>query len=157
MTLIARLLTIALLLLPALPVQGRTVYQNDAEMSNAARQAFEETLDIWRAGRFDELYERTHISGRISREEFARKLENAARKPACCWQKLQDVSARVERDDLVVVKAKVGLEGGGDIEYRTRSYRLVHEGDRWKISQADIFNLAGTKGKKKGSKAKKNQ
>jgi hypothetical protein len=136
-------------LLLALPAHARTAYQNDAEIGNAARAAFEEILDLWRADRYDDLYERTTNHGRTAREDFARRLADAPHKPACCWQKLQDVSVQVESDDVAVVRAKVGLEDTGGTIYKTRSYRMVRRGDRWQLPQADIFALAGS-AKKKG-------
>ena len=143
-------IVLSLLLLPAFrPAEGKTLYRTDAELSDEARQAFGEILDLWRDGRYDELFERTRASGKLAREDFARRLENAPRKPACCWQKLQDVSVRVEKDNKVEVRAKVGLEGGGDIEFKTRSFKLVKERDRWRISQADLFSLAAAKARKR--------
>jgi hypothetical protein len=128
---------------------ARSAYQTDSEASSAAKAAFEEILDLWRADRYDDLYDRTQHGGKTAKEDFARKLGNATFKPACCWQKMQDVSVHVENDDIAVVRAKVGLEGDGDIQYKTRSYRMVKEGDVWRISQSDLFSLAGAKAKKK--------
>lgn len=134
---------------------ARSTYQTDAELSSSAKSAFEEILDLWRAGSYDALYDRTRLADKTAREDFAAKLENASRKPACCWQKLQDVSVHVENDDMAVIRAKVGLEGSSGITYKTRSYRLIREHDRWRISQSDLFSLAGAKKAKKGSRKQK--
>jgi hypothetical protein len=148
-------LFVILLYLSADPAYPRNSYQTESELSSSARSAFEEILDLWRAGRYDELHVRTQISGKVAKEDFASRLENAANKPACCWQKMQDVTVQVENDDIAVIRAKVGLEGGGDIKYKTRSYRLVREGDRWRISQSDLFALAGAQKGKKGHRKKR--
>jgi hypothetical protein len=131
---------------------ARSSYQSDAELSSSARSAFEEILDLWRAGSYEGLYDRTRLSDKMAREDFVAKLENASYKPACCWQKLQDVTVHIENDDMAVIRAKVGLEGSTGIKYKTRSYRLIRERDLWRISQADIFSLAGAKKAKKGSR-----
>jgi hypothetical protein len=131
---------------------ARSAYHSDAELSSSARSAFEEILDLWRAGSYDQLYDRTRLSDKTAREDFVAKLENASHKPACCWQKLQDVTVHVENDDMAVIRAKVGLEGTSGVTYKTRSYRLIRERDHWRISQADIFSLAGAKKAKKGSR-----
>lgn len=131
---------------------GRSAYQTDAELSGSARTAFEEILDLWRGGNYDRLYERTRMNGKTAKEDFASRLEGSPRKPACCWQKLQDLSVHVENDDTAVIRAKVGLEGTSGIIYKTRSFRLVREGETWRISQTDLFSLAGSQKAKKRSR-----
>ncbi len=144
------IIAITLAYLSPSPANSRSSYQTESELTSSARSAFEEILDLWRAGRYDELHARTLISGKVAKEDFASRLENAVNKPACCWQKMQDVSIQVENDDIAVIRAKIGLEGGGDIKYKTRSYRLIREGNQWRISQADLFSLAGTAKGKRG-------
>lgn len=119
--------------------------QTDPDAAGSARAAFEEILDLWREGRYDELYERTQRSGKTAQEDFAARLDNGTYKPACCWQKLQDVTVHVENNDFAVIRAKIGLEGGSDISYKTRSWKLVREGAVWRISQSDLFALSGAK------------
>lgn len=131
---------------------AKSAYQSEEEAASSAQAAFEEILDLWRDGRYDDLYDRTQLSGKVAREDFARRLEDASTKPACCWQKLQDVTVHVENNDFAVVRAKIGLEGDGDISYKTRSYKLVRERNVWRISQADLFYLAGAKKKRSGKK-----
>jgi hypothetical protein len=134
---------------------AKSAYQTDSEAASSAKASFEQILDLWREGRYNDLYERTQRSGKSAKEDFAKKLENGTFKPACCWQKMQDVSVHIENDDFAVVKAKIGLEGGGDITFKTRSYKLVREGDVWRISQSDLFALAGAKKSKKGHRKHK--
>lgn len=137
-------------------VFARSSYQSDAELSSSAKSAFEEILDLWRAGSYDELYNRTRTGDKTPKEDFAARLESASQKPACCWQKLQDVSVHVESDDIALIRAKVGLEGSSGVKFKTRSFRLVRERDQWRIAQSDLFSLAGTK-KAKKTKAKKHR
>jgi hypothetical protein len=149
------LVAIALVYLSPGTADARSSYQTESELSSSARSAFEEILDLWRAGRYDELHKLTQISGKVAKEDFASRLENAGNKPACCWQKMQDVSVQIENDDIAIIRAKVGLEGNGEIKYKTRSYRLVRDGGHWRISQSDIFALAGAKKGKKGHRKHK--
>ena len=63
----------------------------------------------------------------------------------------QDVRVTVKSEDSVVIRAKVGLEGGSGTSTKTRDFKLVREDGLWLISQADILSLSGAaKAKKKG-------
>jgi hypothetical protein len=140
MALVAGLLT---------PVQAKTPYLPDDEVRAEARQGFEQILDLWRDGKYGELYERTKRSGKETRERFIARLAGASLKPACCWEKMQDVSVSVKKENAVWVRARIGLEGAVEKEYKTRSFKLLKEDGVWKISQADILNLSGASKKKK--------
>ncbi len=148
MTMLRHLLALFALLLFAIPVRAHSPYQSDTEIVTGAQSAFEEILDLWRAGKYDELFERTRGNGKLAKEDFARRLERATLKPACCWQKVQNLSVHVENDDLAAVRATVGLEGGPEIEFKTRTFKLYRERGRWRIGQTDILSLAGASKKK---------
>jgi len=132
------------------PVLAKAPYQPDGDLQIEARQGFEQILDLWRDGKYGELYERTIRSGRDTKEHFISRLDSAPLKPACCWEKMQDVSVTVKKEDAVTLRAKIGLEGGVSNEFKTRSFKLVKEDGVWKVSRADILNLSGaTKTKKR--------
>ena len=65
----------------------------------------------------------------------------------------------VRNDSSATVRAKLGFEREAeDTDFITRSFKLQKEDGVWRISQSDIFSLAGI-GTKKGhhkKKAKKN-
>ncbi|RNC67736.1 MAG: hypothetical protein ED859_13295 [Desulfuromonadales bacterium] len=132
----------------AVPAYGRTARQADPAVAAEARQSLEAMLDLWRDGNYGALFDRTSLSGRESREGFARKLSNASRRPSCCWEKMQEVRVSGKSDDAVSVRARFGLDGPGETEYTTRSVRLVREEGEWRASQTDILALAGEKRKK---------
>ncbi|WP_243372773.1 hypothetical protein [Geotalea sp. SG265] len=137
------------------PAPAKTPYLSADELQGEAQRGFGEILDLWRDGRYDLLYDRTIAGGKGSKEQFARKLAAAGKKPACCWEKMQEVKVSVKNDYTVTLKAKVGMEGeGAGTDYVTRSFRLQKEDGVWCISQSDIFSLAGER-KKKHSKSKK--
>jgi len=108
------------------------------------RRDFEIVLDLWRDGRYDELYERTYASGKHSRESFTRRIAAAGRKPACCWEKLQDVSVSPGQTGKATLHARIGLENSrGATEYCTRSFRMINDGETWKPARSEILSLAG--------------
>jgi len=146
-----RVVGVAMLLLAlACPLHGRTAPPSDPQLAAEAIRGLEAILDLWRDGNYRLLYERTNVAGRESRERFTRKLAaNSSRRPACCWEKLQDVSVSARGGDTVMVRGRFGLEGGpGGTEYVTRSVRLDREDGIWKVSQSDILALAGAKRKR---------
>lgn len=143
MTMLRHLPALFALLLFAIPVQAHSPYQSDTEIVTGAQKAFEDILDLWRAGQYDELFERTRGNGRLAKEDFARRLDRSTLKPACCWQKVQNLSVHVESDDVAAVRATVGLEGGSEIEFKTRTFKLYRERGHWRIGQTDILSLAG--------------
>jgi hypothetical protein len=135
--------------------QAKTPYLSAEELQAEAQKGFGEILDLWRDGRYDLLYDRT-IPGKGSKEQFTRKLGAAVKKPACCWEKMQEVKVSAKNDYTVTLKAKVGMEGEATgIDYVTRSFKLQKEDGVWCVSQADIFSLAGEGKKKKSSRKAK--
>jgi hypothetical protein len=109
------------------------------------QQGLENILNLWRDGRFEELYQHTTPSGKTTKEAFIGKLSSASRRPASSWEKMQEVNVVMNGDDAATVHAKLGFEGGvNGTEFSTRSYRLVQEEGVWKMSQSDILALAGT-------------
>ncbi len=143
------LLIVAMVVCVICPAQGKTPYLSDEEMKTEARQGLEKILDLWRDGKYGEVYERTISSGKETKEHFISRLSSAPLKPACCWEKMQDVTVNVKKENIVMVHAKIGLEGGMAHEYKTRSFKLVNEDGIWKISSSEIINLSGATKKKK--------
>ncbi|MGA7828342.1 MAG: hypothetical protein WCA04_11810 [Geobacteraceae bacterium] len=120
------------------------IHQTEREI----RGDFETSLDLWRDGRYEELYERTYANGSRSRDRFIRKLAAATRKPACCWEKLQDVTVSKGSGKKATLHARVGLEDRfGTTEYSIRSFRMKWENGVWKPAMSDILSLAGKRGR----------
>ena len=147
---ICRAVTATLVLLAlAGPLHARVGEPADPKLAAEVTRGVEAILDLWRDGNYRLLYERTNAAGRESREGFARKLANSSRRPACCWEKLQEVAVSVRNGDSVTVRGRFGLDGGpGGTEYVTRSVRLDREDGVWKASQSDLLSLAGAKRKR---------
>ncbi len=147
-----RLVLLVMLVLSVCSVchaRGGKLSLPEEEVSAEAERGFCEIFELWHTRKYDELYERTHSSGRQTRKAFAGRLAAAPLSPACCWKQVQDVRVTVKNDDSAVVRAKIGLEGRGDTEFRTRSFKLRREDGVWRISRSDILSLAGAS-KKKG-------
>ena len=117
-----------------------------------AKRGFEEILDLWRAGNYAELYNRTTISGNDTKESFTRRMSGAQLKPSCCWEKIQEVTVNVKGPDSVVLKAKLGFDAPGETEYKTKAFKLYREDGVWRISRAELFALAEAKKPKKSRK-----
>src|SRR5689334_458815 len=106
------LLVFLLLTCIALPAQARRGAQPRPPTGGEQEvlRDFEQILDLWRDGRYAELYERTS-GGREGKERFAKRLAAAPRKPACCWEKLQQARVTLKSDRAATVRAKLGFEG----------------------------------------------
>jgi hypothetical protein len=117
-------------------------------------KAMSDTLDTWREGNYELLYEQLAHRGKTSREAFVKKMRESAIQPACCWQKLEHFKVINEKRTEATVYATIGLEGApGSAEATTREFRLTHMEGVWKMQLADVLAIAGATGKKgSGSK-----
>ncbi len=121
-----------------------------AEPESPLEKSMSETLDIWRGGRYEELFEQLAHRGKTSRETFVKKMRESAIHPACCWQKMEHFKVLNEKYTEATVYAKLGLEGTpGSPESVTREFKLTHQEGVWKMQLADVFSIAGVTGKKK--------
>ncbi len=146
---LAVLLTLVMVFGLFCPVLAKGPNPPEEELQTEARQGFEQILDLWRDGKYGELYERTIKSGRDTKEHFIAVLDSAPLKPACCWEKMQDVQVTVKKANTVMLHAKVGLEGVVESGYKTRSFKLVKEDRVWKVSRSDILALASASKKRR--------
>jgi len=125
---------------------------------SAIEQSMSETLDLWREGRYEQLFERLSHRGKTSRERFVARMRGTSIRPACCWQKLENFRVIGEKRNEATVYVKVGLEGApGTNDSCTREFKLSNEGGAWKMQLNDIVSLAGISAKKgKRTSHKKN-
>lgn len=136
-----------LLILSQLLVGVSSVYAETA--MSELEQSMSDTLDLWREGRYEQLYERLSHRGKVSREQFVARMRDSARRPACCWQKMQNFRVLNEKRTEATVHVKVGLEGTpSPVESSTRDFKLSHDAQTWKMRLNDIYDLAGVSGKK---------
>lgn len=117
--------------------------------ASTLEQSMSDTLDLWREGRYELLYERLSHRGKVSREQFVARMRESARRPACCWQKIQNFRVLNEKRTEATIHVKVGLEGTpSPVESSTRDFKLSHDAQTWKMRLNDIYDLAGVSGKK---------
>lgn len=120
-----------------------------ADPPTALEQAMSETLDTWRDGNFEKLFEQLARRGKTSRETFVKKMNTSPIRPACCWQKMENFKILNEKKTEATVYVKIGLDGYLDgSNSSTREFKLTHEGGAWKMQMSDIFSLGGLSGKK---------
>lgn len=137
------LLSVALVsLLFAFPAAAKQENANPESVKTEAVRAFEKILDLWHAGDYDHLYDKTTVNGKDTRESFRKKMEAAKLKPSCCWEKMQDVAVSVKSNSSVLIRAKIGMDAPGDMVYKTKSFRMTNEFGEWRIARSEILSLA---------------
>ena len=128
------------------------------EKAQVLEQSMSETLDLWREGRYEKLFEHLSHRGKTSKEAFVKKMNNTSIRPACCWQKMENFKVLNEKRTEATVYVKVGLEGTSNAsESSTREFKLTHEEGIWKMQLSDIFSIAGVTAKKGNQNAKKSK
>ena len=144
------LLVLLLVILSFLPAQARNrvAPQSLSGSEQEVLRDFERILDLWRDGRYAELFERTS-GGKESAEQFAKRLASAPRKPACCWEKLQNAQVSLKGERSAAVRARLGFEGNvSGTEFVTKSIKLKKEDGLWIVAQSDLYALANLAKKK---------
>ncbi len=108
-----------------------------------ALRGFEEILDFWRGDNYEALYSRLVHSPGSDPWKFADQLNHSGRRPACCWEKLQDVTVNFVDRGRVEIFARLGIEVEGvGTRFVTRSFSLVKQGGVWRLPEADVISLA---------------
>lgn len=135
-------------LLQLLFVLPQAQARDNRGIETEVQQGFEEILNTWRDGRFEELYARTY-GGKMTREAFVKRFSDATLKPTCCWDKLQGVSVSVQTASKATLHGTVGLETAVGGETKTKTFKLSKEGNVWRINQSELVSLVGAPHKKK--------
>jgi hypothetical protein len=118
-------------------------YRRQQQITGEARRGFEEILDLWRQENFDELYDRLIPDTGSDRWDFVDQLNHSARRPACCWEKIAEVTVVYLDDTTVLLTARLGIEVVGfGTRFVTRTFRLVKEAGVWRLPESDILSLA---------------
>jgi hypothetical protein len=126
---------------------------NAAEAVSILEKSMSDTLDTWRDGRYEQLFEQLAHRGKTSREAFVKKMKESTTRPSCCWQKMENFKVLNEKRTEATVYVKVGLEGTpGGADSTTREFKLTHIEGVWKMQLADVLSIAGVSGKKGGTK-----
>ncbi len=143
LSIIVSFLMLTALSLPVAPVHA-------GSSSGVLEQSMSDTLDLWREGRYEQLYEHLAHRGKTSREQFVNKMRDTSVRPTCCFQKLSNFKVLNEKRSEATVYARVGLEGTPTAaESCTREFKLTHEENIWKMQLADVLSISGASGTKK--------
>jgi hypothetical protein len=135
-------LLLSLLILAATPVRAESP-------PSILEQSMSDTLDLWRDGHYEQLYEHLAHRGKTSREQFVKKMHDTSIRPVCCFQKLENFKVLNEKRTEATVYAKIGLEGPPNTaESSTREFKMTHIEDSWKMQLNDIVALSGASTKK---------
>lgn len=138
------LLSVALMVfLIALPAAARQEAKDPESIKTEAVRAFEQILDLWRDGDYVLLYDKTTVNGKDTKESFKKRMEAAKLKPSCCWEKMQNVVVLVKSNSSVVIRAKLGMDAPGEMEYKTKSFKMTYEFGEWRIARSELLSLAG--------------
>lgn len=129
---------------------------DDGPLAGEVKKDVERTLDLWRDGRYEEVYARVIVSGSHTREYFISHLAAAPRRPSCCWEKMQEVRVTVKDTQRATLTARFGFDSGAGVETMTRELKLFKDEGIWKIKIADVLSLAGKGKKVSGGKKKAN-
>lgn len=145
-----KILLVALFaLVVAVPLFAKEQVADADGLKTEVVREFEQILDYWRAGDYGRLYDKTMVNGKDTKESFSKRMATARLKPSCCWEKMQDVVVSVKTPSSVVIKAKIGLDAPGEMEYKTKSFKLINEFGEWRIARSELLSLAEAgKGKK---------
>jgi len=113
-------------------------------------------LDLWRESWIDQLYDRLGNHGKTTKAQFVEMLKGSTIRPACCWQKMDNIKVLSENGTEATVSAKIGMEVTKyifaesynsiqktctTVEYITSEFKLNNEGGIWKMQLKDIFSL----------------
>ncbi|MDD2580869.1 MAG: hypothetical protein PHR66_02635 [Desulfuromonadaceae bacterium] len=123
-----------------------------SEAASPLEKSMSDTLDIWREGRYEQLFEKLAHRGKTSREKFVKIMSDSTTRPACCWQKMENFRIINEKVTEATVFAKIGLDRtSGTSESTSREFKLTHQEGVWKMQLADVVSIAGVNGKKRSS------
>ena len=120
-----------------------------AHAESILEKSMSDTLDIWREGRYEQLFDQLAHRGKTSRESFVKKMQESTIRPACCWQKMEHFKILNEKRTEATVYVKIGLEGAPNTDASaTREFKMTHMEGVWKMQLADVLSIAEATGKK---------
>ncbi|MDD2367078.1 MAG: hypothetical protein PHN84_13020 [Desulfuromonadaceae bacterium] len=123
-----------------------------SEVSSEVEKSMSDTLDIWREGRFEQLFDQLAHRGRTSRESFVKRMQESSIRPACCWQKMERFKLVQKKLTEATVYVKIGLEGtANSTDSITREFKMSNTEGEWRMQLADVLSIAGVSGNKKSA------
>jgi hypothetical protein len=131
-------------LVPGLVFSAGLTQVEKGKIESDVLNTFQIIFDAWRDGKCADLYEygARKSQSSVSKEDFANKMRKKSYEMALSWERIRDIETEVTSHKSVYVKAKIGYrkKGGGDTRYLTQTYRMVFEGDRWRIDLSRVLS-----------------
>lgn len=129
-----------------------TISAEADQRQDPREQAISDTLDLWREGRFEQLYSNLSHRNGMTKESFIEHYTSSQAKPACCHMKLNNFKLLNEKRTTARVYATIAMEGVPNANAtQSREFTLDCEGGVWKMRLADIKQLAGNSRSKRTS------
>jgi hypothetical protein len=138
------LLLVLVSLMPSPAFSAGLTATEQSKIESDATGVFNVMVNLWKAGRYEDLYEYGYRKNHtfIPKENFVNKMKKKSYELASSWETIRDIQTQVFSPNLVYVRAKIGYrpKGGiGDTRFRSETYRLQLEGDRWRIDLSKIL------------------
>jgi hypothetical protein len=144
---VANLLSIISFSLIAFAASANSQESSDQLVVAEARRGLSVILELWRGEKFEELYTHVIPSSDRGRYYFLERMVNSIRKPACCWEQLQNIEAAYVSPDTVILIARVGMEmNGAGVKFFKQSFNLTRVGGIWKVPMMEILSMADSFG-----------
>lgn len=138
------LLLVLMSLVPSLALAGGLTATEKKKIEAEATGAFDMMFGLWKDGKYEDLYaygsRKSHTA--ISKESFVTRMRKKSYELASSWETIRDREAEVRSRKSVYITAKIGYRSKrepGDTKFRTETYRLELEGDRWRIDLSKIL------------------
>lgn len=134
---------------------------NTTEPSSEAENAFREIVTLWRAERYEDLYEqgRRESQQLISRQDFVRLMRESNVRLQCCWTTVQNIKSITKTPDDVYVSVTLGYDhfrnvgsNSGTVStdhwesssaFKDEIFLLNQKDGRWTIDLVDILSAGG--------------
>jgi len=142
---IKRALLVLLLagIVPGLAFSAGLTQGEKRKIESDAVDTFQIIFGFWKDGKCADLYEYGYRKNQtsISKEDFTSKMRKKSYEMAMSWERIRDIEAEVSSGKSVYVRAKIGYrkKGGGNTKFLTETYRMVFEGDRWRIDLSKVL------------------
>jgi hypothetical protein len=115
-----------------------------ADVAYDGERRFEEALELWSEGRYEDLWECGTDSSKalISREDFVWTMKQSPRMPDVGWMREKSLTTTVKKPTRVIVQAEIRFIVNGQDKLETRVFQLIYEDDEWRIDLSEFVQLA---------------
>ncbi len=131
-------------LIPSLLLGASLTSGEKRRIGSAAEEAFKEIIDLWKNGKFEDLYEYGNRTSRLSlsKERFVHQMKNKYWGLASSWETVRNVESDVHSLTSAYVRAKIGFrpKTGGDPKFVTETFDMMLDGGKWRTGLSKILS-----------------